>query len=851
MSAITSAYEWLVAEFGLDRDMLRPPAFAVRSTVPFKSNDAPEPLLLNSFFLNDLGKASDLIAERKAPDALKRFLGALSPTSRRDLLNDEEAIEEVVAPARFPSGRWPGPGRYPLVLMQQAAVNLATAQKPGEILAVNGPPGTGKTTLLRDVVAALVTQRASILATYDDPENAFASSGQKLNLGGAWIHLYRLDAHLKGFEMLVASSNNKAVENVSGELPAMAAIADDATTLRYFKPMADGLLGQDSWGAIAAVLGNAGNRSAFKDRFWWTPDTGLFSYLKAIDGRKPTIDLPDGSTRPPRIVSELDPPLDKREALNRWKTARSRFQKLEELVSDTRGRVELFRLRCRYLPAVHKAFADARAHGAERPGMVQRFLRFRRYRDWKAAHLPLSSALAEAGSRAAKAGVLSANIGNRVARSPWLGWRTNAKALEVEAALNLLLAELRQERASRMTTVVDDAFFAAGRGNVQPASPWLTAEEHQQRDTLFQAALELHRAFIDAAAKPLRHNLGAALQILDGKGLGSPEKDDLIPDLWSSLFLVVPALSTTFASVGKMLDRMPPASLGWLLVDEAGQAAPQQAVGAMMRANRAIVVGDPIQVPPVVLLPERLTTAICHSFGVDAGRFAAPAASVQTLADDATAWFAEFPARIGSRAVGVPLLVHRRCSEPMFGIANRIAYENLMVQAKVPRPSAIRDLLGPSRWIDLVGTGLDKWCPDEGREALAMIERVATAGLKPDLYVVTPFVQVADGLRQMIRDSDVLRISIPELDRWAFERVGTIHTVQGREAEAILFVLGAPNADQSGARGWAGKQPNLLNVAVTRAKEVVYVLGNRKLWRSAGVFGDLDTLLTRTPDQIR
>jgi hypothetical protein len=245
----------------------------------------------------------------------------------------------------------------------------------------------------------------------------------------------------------------------------------------------------------------------------------------------------------------------------------------------------------------------------------------------------------------------------------------------------------------------------------------------------------------------------------------------------------------------------------------------------------------------VVLLPDQLTAAICRTFGVEAARFAAPAASVQTLADDATAWFAEFPARLGSRTVGVPLLVHRRCSEPMFGIANRIAYENLMVQAKAPRASAIRDLLGPSRWIDIVGAGSDKWCADEGRQAVAMIEQIVAAGLEPDIYTVTPFVQVADGLRLMIRDSAILAGRIPELDRWAYERVGTIHTVQGREAEAVIFVLGAPNADQAGARGWAGKEPNLLNVAVTRAKEVVYVVGNRTLWRSAGVFGDLDSLL--------
>ncbi|WP_337185546.1 ATP-binding protein [Phenylobacterium sp.] len=842
-AAILSAYDWLVAEFGLDRAMLKPPSFAVRSTVPFKSTAPPEPLLLNSFFLKDLAKARRLFKDHAAPDTLRRFLGDMPPRSRRDLLHDEAAVEAVVAPALFPAGRWPGPDRHPLVLMQQAAVNLATAQAPGEILAVNGPPGTGKTTLLRDVVAALVTERASAMAAFDDPETAFSVSGEKLKPGGAWVHLYRLDPRLKGFEMLVASSNNKAVENVSGELPALNAVAKDATRLRYFKPLADGLLDQENWGAIAGVLGNASNRAAFKDRFWWTPDTGLFSYLKAVDGRKPEIDLPGGGKRPPRIVAELDPPVERREALGRWRAARAAYLTLEDQVAETRARVELFRLRCRHLPPLARAFENVRAHGAERPGLIQRMFHLSRYRSWKAKHQPLSAALAAAGLQATEAKLLPASLARWVARSPWLGFGAEGRGAAVEAALQSLLSELQRDREQRTGTVVDDDFFASGRERIQPAAPWFAPEEHRQRDDLFQAALDLHRAFIDAAAKPLRQNLGAALQVLDGKGFSEPSKDALIPDLWSSLFLVVPVLSTTFASVGTMLGRLPPASLGWLLVDEAGQAAPQQAVGALLRASRAIVVGDPIQVPPVVLLPDRLTAAVCRTFGVEADRFAAPAASVQTLADDATAWFAEFPARLGSRTVGVPLLVHRRCSEPMFGIANRVAYENLMVQAKAPRTSAIRDLLGPSRWIDIAGAGSDKWCAAEGREALGMIEQIVAAGLTPDLYVVTPFVQVADGLRTMIRESATLAAAIPALDRWAYERVGTIHTVQGREAEAVIFVLGAPNADQTGARGWAGKEPNLLNVAMTRAKEVVYVVGNRTLWRSAGVFGDLDSLL--------
>jgi superfamily I DNA and/or RNA helicase len=81
------------------------------------------------------------------------------------------------------------------------------------------------------------------------------------------------------------------------------------------------------------------------------------------------------------------------------------------------------------------------------------------------------------------------------------------------------------------------------------------------------------------------------------------------------------------------------------------------------------------------------------------------------------------------------------------------------------------------------------------------------------------------------------------MQQWLYERVGTVHTVQGREAEAVIFVLGAPELQQTGARGWAGGKPNLLNVAVTRAKEAIYVIGNKELWRSAGLFRELSDRL--------
>jgi MoxR-like ATPase len=58
------------------------------------------------------------------------------------------------------------------VLLQQAAVNRARSELKGEgIFAVNGPPGTGKTTLFRDLVAACVVDRALAMTSFDNPQD--------------------------------------------------------------------------------------------------------------------------------------------------------------------------------------------------------------------------------------------------------------------------------------------------------------------------------------------------------------------------------------------------------------------------------------------------------------------------------------------------------------------------------------------------------------------------------------------------------------------------------------------------------------------------------------------------------
>lgn len=176
-----------------------------------------------------------------------------------------------------------------------------------------------------------------------------------------------------------------------------------------------------------------------------------------------------------------------------------------------------------------------------------------------------------------------------------------------------------------------DAAWWTDRERRELAALWTDTEWNLARSELFLAALALHKAFLRHSPAQMRRNLQAAMDVLSGD-VPSDVPEAAALTAWQSLFFVVPVVSTTFASFSRLFGHLGKEALGWLLIDEAGQATPQNAVGALWRTKRAVVVGDPLQLEPVTTLPFRAEQAIRNELGVDE-QWSTSRTSAQRLAD--------------------------------------------------------------------------------------------------------------------------------------------------------------------------------------------------------------------------
>ena len=318
------------------------------------------------------------------------------------------------------------------------------------------------------------------------------------------------------------------------------------------------------------------------------------------------------------------------------------------------------------------------------------------------------------------------------------------------------------------------------------------------------------------------------------------EKED-VQKSWGALFLTFPVVSTTFHSLASLFASVDtPNFFGTLIVDEAGQALPQMALGGLYRTKRALIVGDPLQLEPVVTIPKPVLQKIAKSINIPdnfncylGGVMKAIKigetyldSSVQVLADRASIYRANITIKDCKIDVGIPLKVHFRCDRKIMEAANSVAYGGAMVHFNPKADS------GVLKWLDIkTEENKDKWVGNasliEINVALQLAKEIMQKNKDASLYIISPFKDVIKKLYTVVKESKI---------NLSLSNIGTVHTFQGKEAEIVIFVLGG---SKEGSRNWAASKPNLVNVALTRAKKEFYVVGDFNKYSSLPFFDEI------------
>lgn len=372
----------------------------------------------------------------------------------------------------------------------------------------------------------------------------------------------------------------------------------------------------------------------------------------------------------------------------------------------------------------------------------------------------------------------------------------------------------------------------------QITNPWFTAQYNREREKLFLYACKLHKEFV-ISSKCMRHNiinLMIAWNVFDdcGERMKLADREEAMPYMLQSIFLLTPVISTTFASAQTFLgDVKKSGVLGTLIVDEAGQAQPQMAVGAMFRCRKAIIVGDPKQIEPVVtaetdMIKQLLTAEILAGYKDKK-------ISVQAFADYINPYGTYLGKDEEKEWVGCPLVVHRRCIDPMYTISNVLSYDGTMKQqTAAPKEDRARTfILDKSCWIDVAGAEnsgkKDHFVKAQGELVLKLLERKFERDPIdiPRLFIITPFTSVKDNMTEMIKKSELYGKE-PRVRKWLnANNIGTVHTFQGQGTDEVIFLLGC-DSKSMGAVNWVNN--NIVNVAATRAKFRFYMIGDKSVW---------------------
>lgn len=289
-------------------------------------------------------------------------------------------------------------------------------------------------------------------------------------------------------------------------------------------------------------------------------------------------------------------------------------------------------------------------------------------------------------------------------------------------------------------------------------------------------------------------------------------------DLLFDLSQVFPCWAVTALSAR---GRIPfePGYFDLLIIDEASQCDIASVLPLLFRAKNAVIIGDDKQLKHISKLPEKQDLRLLAKFDPEFKRLIWMY-SKNSLFDL-------------SKAINnmdtVILQDHHRSHSNIIEFSNRFFYQSSL------RIATKMDLLKTNklgeqgvRWINVSGftnrpSNGGAYNDKEATEVINQLQRLTIKnGYLGSIGVVTPFRAQANLIREKLK-------RLPDMDVCVNRNqilVDVVHKYQGDEKDVMIFspVL-STNMPQGGLR-FLEKNPNLFNVAITRARSLLLVVGD-------------------------
>ena len=283
------------------------------------------------------------------------------------------------------------------------------------------------------------------------------------------------------------------------------------------------------------------------------------------------------------------------------------------------------------------------------------------------------------------------------------------------------------------------------------------------------------------------------------------------------LLRIFPIIATTCSSAHKLGEPKP--LFDMVVMDEASQCNTAVSLVPILRGSSLLLVGDPQQLSPVVVLDRRDNEALRRRYRV--------AEEYDYLQNSVYKCFLACDALSDE----VLLSYHYRCHPKIVSFNNKKYYNNrlhIASQVESDRPLVYLDV--PENTTSERNTA-----PQEVQPILHYLRRYP----ERSVGIITPFARQRALIRETLRDNQ-----LPD------DACGTVHAFQGDEKDVIIFSLALTDRTRQATYNWLKDNKELLNVAVSRARKQLVIVSSQKeldrLHAAAGSSDDLYELVQYT-----